>query len=208
MSFLKEQFPLLKDFLSDSLPKTLRFSILFFLASVSLGFFLYMTAPETSNAILDEFNKVVMEAGVFNEATGEISAFALLKNNWIAMLATMLYGFLPFLFLSAASLFSNGVLLGVLAGVYCNTEGLNLGMYLAGILPHGVFEIPALLLSSACGIYLCFNSCKVILNKQPIPMVTLISDLLRVLLFVVAPLTVAAAVIECYVTPAVMAMFA
>ena len=207
MSFLKEHGSLLKDFLKDDLPRTLRFSCLFFIASISLGFFLYVTDPETSNAVLDEFSKVVMEAGVFDEVTGEISVFALLQNNWMAMVTTILFGFIPFLLMPALSLFSNGTLLGILAGVYCSTEGLSLRMFLAGILPHGVFEIPALLLSSACGIYLCLNASRVILNRSPAPMVQLIGDLLRVLLFIVAPLTVAAAFIECYVTPLFLAMF-
>lgn len=207
MSFLKEHGSLLKDFLKNSLPKTLRFSILFFIASISLGFVLYVTDPESTNAILDEFSKMVQEAGVIDEATGTISVFALLQNNWMAMVTAMLLGFIPFLLLPALSLFSNGVLLGVLAGMYCNTDGLSLGMFLAGILPHGIFEIPALLLSSACGIYLCLNASRVILNRSPAPMVQLIGDLLRVLLFIVAPLTVAAAFIECYVTPLFLAMF-
>ena len=38
-------------------------------------------------------------------------------------------------------------------------------------------------------------------------MVELLSDLLRVMLLVVLPLTVLAAVMECYVTPVVMGLF-
>lgn len=208
MSFLKEQLPPLKDFMSGKLPKTLRFSLLFFIFSVSFGAVLYLTDPDTTNAILDEFSKAVADAGVIDETTGTISVFALLQNNWMAMLTTVVLGFLPFLLLPALSLFSNSVLLGILAAMYCTTDSLSLGLFLAGILPHGIFEIPALILSSACGILLCVNASRFVLKRSSFPMVPLIGDLLRVLLFVVAPLTVGAAVIECYVTPVVMAMFA
>lgn len=208
MSFLREHLPLLKTFLADSLPRTMRFVVLFFIVSVFFGFVLYTADPASADAILEEFSKKVLEAGVVDEVTGSISVFALLQNNWMAMLSTVVLGFIPFLLLPALSLFSNGVLMGILAGVYCSADDLSLGMYLAGILPHGIFEIPALLLSSACGIYLCLSASRFILNRSSVSMVQLICDLLRVLLFIVAPMTVAAAAIECYVTPVVISLFA
>ena len=206
MSFLRDNLPPLKEFWRKRMGKTMRFSFLFFIASVSFGAVLYLTDPETTNTILDEFNRMVQEAGVIDE-NGAISVFVLLQNNWMAMVSTILFGFIPLMLLPALSLFSNGVLLGILAGMYSVEDSLGLGLFLAGILPHGIFEIPALLISSACGIYLCCNATRVMLRRNPMPMVPLIGDLLRVLLLVIAPLTVAAAWVECYVTPIFMSMF-
>ena len=44
-------------------------------------------------------------------------------------------------------------------------------------------------------------------SPQRVPMVDLLSSLLRVLLFLVMPMTVLAAFLEAYVTPIVMALF-
>ena len=78
----------------------------------------------------------------------------------------------------------------------------------AGILPHGIFELPALVLSIACGVYLCRNMCRLVTSSpRRVPMVALLGDLLRVLVVLVAPMTVAAAFIECYVTPVIMGLF-
>lgn len=207
MSFLKEQLLLLARFRERELPKFLRFARLFFLLSAALGVFLWVADPETAGKLLAAFYETAEESGVLDQFTGGIGLFALLNNNWTAMLCTVVMGFLPFLLLPALTLLSNGVLIGVLAGVYCTTEGLGPSLFLAGILPHGVFEIPALLLSGACGIALCRTSSRLILGRSDRPLVPLIEDLLRVLLLLVAPLTVAAALVECYVTPLILSLF-
>ena len=98
-------------------------------------------------------------------------------------------------------------LLGMMAVIYLAND-LSLAAYLAGILPHGIFELPALVLSISCGVCLCRNMCRLVTGSdRRIPMVELLSDLLRVMLLVVLPLTVLAAVMECYVTPVVMGLF-
>ena len=104
-------------------------------------------------------------------------------------------------------LFSNAFLIGAM-GAYYRINGMPLSVFLAGILPHGVFELPALVLASACGVYLCRNMGRLVVGGPGrVPMVELLCGLLRVLLLTVMPLTVAAAFIEAYVTPAVMAFF-
>ena len=136
-----------------------------------------------------------------------MSVFGLLMNNWRAMLLSAAYGFIPFLFLPVFSLLVNGALLGVIASYYM-THGMSMLLFLAGILPHGVLELPALVLSIACGAYLCRNMCRLAVSSpQRIPMVELLGDLLRVLVLLVAPMVVAAAFIECYITPVIMGLF-
>lgn len=207
MSFLREQLPLLRRFWAGQMPRLLRFVGLLFVVSAALGFLLCVTDPETTEEILAAFHAMVEESGALDEATGSIALFPLLNNNWTAMLYTMVTGFVPFLPLPALTLLSNGVLIGVLAGVYCTTEGLGLGLFLAGILPHGIFEIPALLFSGACGVALCLNTTRFLLGRSARPLAPMLEDLLRVLLLVVAPLTVAAALVECYVTPLLLSLF-
>ena len=161
-------------------------------------------APEVVDKVLEAFMNQIQEAGVVDE-TGELSVFALLMNNWRAMLISAAYGFVPFLFLPAISLVTNGVLLGMLGALFM-VRGMSLLAYLTGIVPHGVFEIPALIFSIACGVHLCRAMNQLVTShpdRAPLPAV--LEGLLRVM--VVAPLTVAAAFTECYVTPVIMSLF-
>lgn len=206
MSWLTEQFDLLRDFLGTDFRRTLGHCALGMAAAAGLGCLLAAVEPEAVMEVMDLFMEQVQEAGVMDEA-GNMSVFALLTNNWMAMLFSALYGFIPFLFLPLFSLLANGSLLGMMAVIYLAND-LSLAAYLAGILPHGIFELPALVLSISCGVCLCRNMCRLVTGSdRRIPMVELLSDLLRVMLLVVLPLTVLAAVMECYVTPVVMGLF-
>lgn len=203
---MREQARLLGGFLRADFRRVLRLCAWALALSALAGFAIACAAPEVVDQVLDAFMKQIQETGVVDE-TGTISVFALLMNNWRAMLTSAIWGLIPFLFLPVLSLFVNGALVGLLGGWVLQNGG-SLSFYLAGILPHGVFELPALVLSAACGVYLCRGLCRMILNWQDrVPAVELFSDLLRVMVLAVAPLTVAAAFIECYVTPVVLAFF-
>ena len=206
MSMLHEHVRLLGQFLRTDFKKIAFLCALAMLAAIVLGFALGALSPETVDMALTQFMDMVEEAGIMDSA-GNISPFGLLTNNWTAMLTAALYGFVPFLFLPLLSIAVNGLLMGLLAAWY-HSNGISLGLYLAGILPHGIFELPALLLSAACGVCLCRNMCRLVVSSpKRTPMVELLCDLLRVMLLIVLPMTVAAAFIEAYVTPVVMALF-
>ena len=206
MSWLREQAALLGKFLRGDFRRTLGWCALGMALGVLLGVVLGLSFPERAYQVLNAFMEQAEESGVV-DTEGELSVFALLMNNWRAMLLSALWGLIPFLFLPVLSLFVNGALVGLLGG-WVLQQGGSPAFYFAGILPHGVFELPALVLSAACGVYLCRGLCRIILNRpDKAPAVVLFSELLRVLVLVVAPLTVCAAFIECYVTPVVMAFF-
>jgi len=206
MRWLIEQFGLLREFLRSDFRRMLLYCTMGMAAAVVLGAALTAMEPEAVADIMASFMKQIQEAGVINEA-GDMSVFALLTNNWMAMLLSTLYGFIPFLFLPMFSLLANGSLLGMMAAIYLSSD-FSFAAYLAGILPHGIFELPALVLSISSGLCLCRNMCRIVTgNDQRTPLVELLSDLLRVLLLIVLPLTALAAVMECYVTPVVMGLF-
>lgn len=78
----------------------------------------------------------------------------------------------------------------------------------AGLVPHGIFEIPALLIAFACGLYLCRGMGALIRGKPESPQLgELFLSLLRVYCTIMLPLLVAASLIEAYLTPACMAFF-
>lgn len=206
MSWLKEQVGLLGAFLRGDFRRTLLYCALGMALAVLLGVGVGLLFPQQAYQVLNNFMEQIAESGVVDEA-GEMSVFALLLNNWRAMLMSAAYGFIPFLFLPVLSLVINGALLGMLAAIFA-ANGTSPLVYLAGILPHGIFELPALVFSIACGVCLCRNMCRLVVSspdRTPLP--ELLEELLRVIVLVIAPLTAAAAFVECYVTPVVMGLF-
>ena len=205
MSWIQDQFSLLKEFLHSDFRRVLGLCALGMAGAIAAGICVGLLSPETVLRAMELFMAQIESAGVVDEA-GNFSVFALLMNNWQAMLFSAAYGFIPFLFLPLLSLLVNGALVGMLGGLYLSAGAILL--YLAGTLPHGIFELPAIVLSVTCGVYLCRNICRIILGSpKRVPMVEALGDLLRVLLLIVLPLTVAAAVLECYVTPLAMGLF-
>lgn len=206
MNWLQEQFVLLRKFLRTDFRKTVLWCAAGMAAAGLLGAGLSLLQPDAAMAALQNFMEQAAQSGVI-DGEGQMSVFALLMNNWRAMLISALYGLIPFLFLPLVSLLTNGVLIGVMFGIY-QANGMSLAALLAGLIPHGVFELPALIFSIACGVRLCRNMCLLVINNpQKAPFMALAEDLLRVLVLVIAPLTMAAAFVECYVTPVVMEWF-
>ena len=138
---------------------------------------------------------------------GSLSAMALLANNLRACTMVMLYGLIPFLYLPAMALGINSMLLGVLAGWYLS-EGVSLAAYAAALVPHGIFELPALVLSFAVGLYLCgqlSRRCRG--DREALPLRGCLLLICRTLALVELPLLIAAAWTEAYVTPLVASHF-
>lgn len=206
MNALKEQISLLRSFLRSDFRKIVLCCTAGFVVAAFIGCIVGHFNQEIVVNILTSFEQSASESGII-KPDGSFSPLAFLAHNWSAMLTAACYGFIPFLFLPAISLFTNGFILGILAAVYM-MSGTSLLIYFAGLLPHGIFELPAIILSIACGIYLCICLNKLIMrsfSRTPLPEV--LCNILRVMLLLVAPMTAAAAFIEAYITPLVITLF-
>lgn len=136
-------------------------------------------------------------------ADGRLLALELLKNNVKAALFSTMLGFIPFLYLSVFSLVINATLI---SAVYIFLgQSFSVFSYALMLLPHGIFEIPAFLLATAMGLFLCGELSRKILKKPHAPILPLLRRQANVFLFVVIPLLVIAAILEAYVSPLVMA---
>jgi uncharacterized membrane protein SpoIIM required for sporulation/ABC-type transport system involved in multi-copper enzyme maturation permease subunit len=136
---------------------------------------------------------------------GGVDAPSLFLNNTRAV---------AFIFL--AGLFSFGVLgilfymvnIGLIGGLFAAFQLLGmqpLPMFLAGVVPHGIFEIPALMIGSAVVLYIG----AVIVTPQTGKsmgevILELLADWVKIFLGVVIPLLAVAAVIEAYITPGLL----
>ena len=199
---MKKQLRALGDFWREEYGRWVGMTAVAFLVLVVLSYIAGRLFPEIPAAILTYFNEVVADSGIVRD-DGSFSALALFGNNLRAMVLSTLYGFIPFLYLPALSMGVNAILLGMVASSV-NGQWLLLA---AGILPHGIFELPALCLSLAAGLCLCQNINRYIRKNEKGLMKPLLLNILRVTGLVVIPLLVIAAIMESYVTPAVMQLF-
>jgi stage II sporulation protein M len=113
-------------------------------------------------------------------------------------------------------LFSFGVLgillymlnIGIIGGLYALIEllGMNpLPMFAAGVLPHGIFELPALMIGSAIALYMGAALVTPQTGKSMGEVIIeLLADWVKIFLGIVIPLLAVAAVIEAYVTPGLL----
>ena len=203
---LTENLLLVRDFLHTDFRKTILLCTVGLLLTGLCGYWVGISSPETVETVINAMMDSIEQSGVIVEED-TISTFSLLAHNWTAMLLDIVYGLLPFVFLPVSSLLVNGFILGI-TGAMSQLYDQTLSFWLAAILPHGIFELTALVLSVACGIYVCYHvTRRVLAHPNRASMTDVFCDVLRVLLFLIAPLTIAAAFIEAYLTPLIMALF-
>lgn len=145
--------------------------------------------------------------GNMGAGEGRLSAPLLFASSLRACVVVMLYGLLPFLYLPALALGMNALALGGLGAWYLH-QGHSAAAWLAGLLPHGIFELPALVLSMATGLCVCGHLSRRLLgDKSALGLWECLALISRMLFLAAAPLMAAAALMEAYVTPAAAAFF-
>lgn len=199
---MKKQFRAIGDFWRAEYGRNVGMTAAAFLVLLVLAYIAGRLFPDIPVSVISAFNEDIAGSGIVQE-DGSFNVLALFTNNLRAMVLGVLYGFIPFLYLPALALGVNAAILGMLASLI---DGQWL-LLAAGILPHGIFELPALFLSLAAGLCLCKNINVYIRKNEKGVMKPLLLNILRVVVLLVLPLLVIAAVMETYVTPALMQLF-
>lgn len=199
---MKKQLRAIGDFWQAEYGRYVGMTAAAFLVLLVLAYIAGRLFPDIPVTVISAFNEDIAGSGVVRE-DGSFDVLALFANNLRAMVLGILYGFIPFLYLPALALGVNAAILGMLASLI---DGQWL-LLAAGILPHGIFELPALFLSLAAGLCLCKNINAYIRKNEKGIMKPLLLNILRVTVLLVLPLLVIAAVMETYVTPALMQLF-
>jgi len=140
------------------------------------------------------------------DENGALSIIKLLLSNIFACAMCVGLGFIPFIFLPALSVISNAALIGALLGLGAASGIMPVAKTIAfGLLPHGIFELPAFFLSMAMGIYLCkLLSRKILGRAKEERVLPILNGLAKTFVLGAIPLLIVAALIECYITPALM----
>lgn len=176
----------------------------FLLALIFFG--LGMCFPEVQNKFFGMVSSAMDNVDAVTE-DGSISPMALFANNVSACGFIMIYGFLPFVKLSALALGTNAMVLGTTAVWYVQND-VSLLTLLAGLLPHGLVELPALFLAISMSLYICEHlSRRCRRDKTAYGPWACVVLMARMHVLVLLPLLLVASLLEAYVTPLVMAFF-
>jgi stage II sporulation protein M len=175
-----------------SYKKWILIAILLFAAGLFLGFITPIGASLDEIAALGELAEILVpmpQSALF---------IVILINNMFALLIS--FALSPiFCLVPVLALVINGWVLAVVSALVI--QGESIGFLLAGLLPHGVFEIPALILGQAAALSFGLMAVTALFRKEKREL--LLPNLQQNLkyLMIAFLLLVPAAIIETYVTP-------
>lgn len=165
-------------------------------------------------AIWSGFQMASLDPGGAEQALGQLSQslnfaknqndfiifFIIFFNNaikaFLAIILGLLFGLYPLFFI-----FSNGFLVGVTIFVVYNKYGI--ARVLAGLLPHGIFEVPAMILASSYGIWLGYRVYRRLRHRKE-ALKPYLKLAMRKYFSELVPLIFIAALIEAFVTPVIL----
>ena len=137
---------------------------------------------------------------------GSLSVIRLFFNNVFASALCVGLGLVPFIFLPAFSVLSNAMMIGAVLGLGAASGAMPVAKtVIFGLLPHGIFELPAFFLSMAMGLCLCKLLCrKLLVRAKEEKLLPVLNAMAKTFVLGVLPLLAVAAAVECFVTPALM----
>ena len=204
-AYFRAQALALRSFVRGPFRTQLRHAAIAFAALLVLSYGAGRLFPKIAASAVEFYMSLLESGGAVSD--GQISMPGIFANNLRAGALCVLYGIIPYIQLPALPLGVNSIMMGFLGAYYVN-NGKSLLAYASGIVPHGILELPALILSIAGGLYLCRAVTERLRSGQAGLVKTAFGELARVFLLWILPLFLAAAAVEVYITPGVFALFA
>ncbi|QYZ78785.1 stage II sporulation protein M [Methanofollis formosanus] len=183
----------------DALLLPLAVALLLFFGGGGAGYALAASGDPAAQTLMDTVKEGVF-AQVADDAPLMLAAKIFLNN--LQACAILFLGGATFGLLTFFILFSNGLVVGIFVNEVVDTLG-PLGLAV-GIVPHGIFELPAIFISGALGLALARALVAELTGRGDA-----VAEATRMggqFLRIVVPLLVVAAVIEAFITPALLHM--
>ena len=174
-------------------------SLAIFLLSCAAGFYVAQNYPQEIQTYLEEAKAFFTS---MQSPTLWGTFLMILQNNVEAMLLVVFMGIFAGLF-SLTFLFANGFMLGVFASLLY-AQGM-LPLFFLGTIPHGIVEIPCMLLSAAIGFQIGGAVIKKIFLKR-VGLTAEFSEGIKFAVIIIVPALALAALIETYITPFFIAL--
>lgn len=160
-------------------------SIFLFFASTLFGFFYPFLYREEMKIVIREIMGSISQ----DDSAARIILLIFLNNIKVAIISVIFgifYGVIPFFLL----LF-NGYIVGFVSSEVINSRGF-LPLFL--LVPHGIFEIPAIIISTALGMKIGFS---IFTKENPFPEIKKnLIESLKIFVFIIFPLILLAGIIE------------
>ena len=164
--------------------------------------FVDMASPDAVEKLSERFEQTTTLTGLGQN----LSAPFIFSHNVRAVGLILLAGLVSFSVLGMLVYLVNLSTVGALLGVFQLLGYSPLTLAINGLLPHGIFEVPALILASAAmlriGVVLVTPQMGRSLGEV---VLELLADWTKVAIGVVIPLLLIASVIETYITPVLLA---
>ena len=177
------------------------------LAAVAITF-IYVDANLPATTLSEETLRDAMRAIralLIDDGAGGLSAWMLFWHNLRAKLIIIALGFFSFGVLGLLLFLGNFSLIG---GVLAATRMVGLSpwmVFLAGILPHGIVELPSVILASATVLYLGVRLVTPIEGRSiGETLIFSLADALKVLIAICIPLLLLAGLVEAHITPRIL----
>jgi stage II sporulation protein M len=167
-----------------------------FIAGGILGYLSAQVYPDQASQII----KQTSEAFGFlkNLNSFYIFLFIFINNSVKAFLSLafgFFFGIVPILFI-----FGNGELVGVVISVVVKEAGLKEIAF--GLVPHGIFEVPAVIIAAGYGLWLGHRFYRRLRHKEPLEGAFGLA--IKAYFKIVLPLLLIAALVETFVTSAIL----
>lgn len=177
---------------SGSLSLFVAVSATLFSISSIIGCYVLLTNPQLAQVL----SELLAIGTVFKLSPLDLIILILLNNSLKCLAAILLgpiFGIFPLLFVT-----TNGFVLGALSVISARTSGP--WFFLLATAPHGVIEVPAVLLSAAVGLKEGWAFIKK-LGGERVSLKAEVKRGLKLYLKVILPLVVLAALTEVFLTP-------
>lgn len=173
---------------------------LFILSSLA-GYYHAQSNPELAKENVEMISAEFSIIKDFNPLL--IFAFIFLNNSLKALIATatgFFFGIFPIFFI---------VFNGYIIGIVIFVAGLEMGVYrvLLHLIPHGILEVPAILLACSYGLWVGNLFYRNVVKNQKIPIKKAIIEAILKCLRVVFPILLVAALIETFITPFIAGIY-
>jgi len=195
------------DLFRKSLWKSAILLLFVFIVSGIVSYFGFRKNENTVYSLMQSIWELFESRGLLDQGnTGLQLAVKLFFNNLTACVMVVLLGLIPIFLPSAFIVLFNGVILGA-TFAFLQMNGMDIGpMLFLGILPHGIFEIPAVVLSGALAFHLTMG----IFRKSRYSIFSFKKVFMDTAMFfalICVPLLALAALIEAFITPSLMGIY-
>lgn len=171
------------------------------IAYITLNYISNHQGSGAQEKVMGEIQNLFEDKGFSNDMSGLEMMVTLFINNSTVSATALLFGLIPIVVIPYWVVLTNGAVLGLVLSITESMGSSTLEMLVFGILPHGVTELGAILLSAGMGSFVSITLVKKIFKKSTMPFKELMMMTGKTFMVLVIPLLLISAVIESFLTP-------